>query len=490
MTKRKPLAGGRLKAPDKRRKRIKGQTLIFTVAQNNTKVHDKFWASLINLVEERDAKLIVGKTRYNKAAYKKFGLPSADPHEDDGLWWDSRLEPYFDANSVQVAKDLVWCGELDILPTAVNPLSGFAGYSRSASSIIPHTKVALQSVPRMKGEQPKFLMTTGAVTLRNYIQRKAGQKAEFHHVFGALLIEFNKKGQWFPRNLIADERGEFYDLDRKYTPTGVTEGHSLEGINYGDIHEEHEDPAVAEGAWYGEGSMLNVLRPKYQFVHDLSDFARRNHHNIADPYFMARQRALGRESVRDELLGSARFLERIARPDTTTVVVESNHDQALQRWLSEPHGRTDPANAADWHRWNAYIHDRIAEGEEPFVYRHVVGGALTTYARERTIFLREDESFEICRKGNNPGIECGMHGHRGPNGARGSAASMRSFGKRTNRGHAHTPSIVDGDWTAGVMAKLDLRYNKGPSSWAHLSIGTYANSKRTILLQRGKEWRA
>lgn len=484
MTKRKPIAGGRLRAPDKRRKRISGQTLIFTTAQNNTRVHDKFWQSLMHLVEERGARLVIGQTHYNKSGYQ-----NANAENGDGLWWDERLVPHFDPHSMQVAKDLVWCGELDILPTAERPMSGFDGYSRNASSIIPHMRVQLKSVPRMRGEDPKFLMTTGTVTLRNYIQRKAGQKAEFHHVYGALLVEFNKKGQWFARQIIADEKGEFYDLTRHYTPDGVTDNHRVEALNYGDIHEEHEDAAVAEGAWYGTESMLNVLNPRYQFIHDLTDFARRNHHNVDDPYFMAQQRVRGAERVLEELQNSARFLEKIARPDTQTVVVESNHDQALERWLRDPRGRIDPVNARHWHEWNAHIHAEIEEGREPFVYRHVVRGALTSYARERTRFLREDESFEICARGRNPGIECSMHGHRGANGARGSTTGMRSFGKRTNRGHGHSPSILDGDWTAGLMCILALRYAKGPSSWAHATIVTYPNSKRCMIVQRGKEWR-
>lgn len=482
---RKPRFAGRLKAPDKRRKRIRGQTLIFTTAQNNTFVHDKFWKSLMHLADERGAKIVVGKSRYNKN-----GFQNATAENEDGLWWDTRLEPYFDTASMVVAPDLIWCGELDILPTAERPLSGFDGYSRNASSIIPHVKVQLKSVPRMRGEDPKFLLSTGTVTMRNYIQRKAGQKAEFHHVFGALLVEFNKRGRWFARQLIADEKGEFYDLDKKYTPEGFTSGHRVEALNYGDIHEEHEDAAVAEGAWYGAESMLAVLNPKHQFIHDLTDFARRNHHNVDDPYFMAEQRAKSQERVVEELHNSAGFLERIARPDTITVVVESNHDQALETWLRDPRGRTDPANARHWHEWNAHIHAEIEEGRHPFVYRHVVRGALTSYAKERTRFLREDESYEICKRGRDPGIECGMHGHRGANGARGSANGMRSFGKRTNRGHGHSPNVLDGDWTAGVMCKLDLRYAKGPSSWAHATIVTYPNSKRCMIVQRGKEWRA
>ena len=119
MTKRKPIAGGRLKAPDKRRKRVRSQTFILTTAQNNTFVHDKFWKSLMHLVEERNATLLIAKTRYNKAAYRKAGgQPAAGIGDDDAeLWWDKRLEPYFSTTSTQLARDLVWCASTDTAGT-------------------------------------------------------------------------------------------------------------------------------------------------------------------------------------------------------------------------------------------------------------------------------------------------------------------------------------------------------------------------------------
>jgi hypothetical protein len=62
------------------------------------------------------------------------------------------------------------------------------------------------------------MYTTGACTLRNYINRKAGQVATFHHVFGALYVEVAEDGKWFVRQIMADDSGAFYDLDVYYTP--------------------------------------------------------------------------------------------------------------------------------------------------------------------------------------------------------------------------------------------------------------------------------
>ena len=101
----------------------------------------------------------------------------------------------------------------------------------------------------------------------------------------------------------------------------------------------------------------------------------------------------------------------------------------------------------------------------------------------RSRFIGEDESVLI------NGIEYGMHGHLGPNGAKGSPKNFRQIGRRVNHGHTHTAGIIDGVWTSGVLGKLDMGYNRGPSSWSQTNILTYPNAKRTLITQVGKKWR-
>jgi hypothetical protein len=72
----------------------------------------------------------------------------------------------------------------------------------------------MKSVASVKSDPTKFNWTTGTVTLRNYIQKKAGQKAEFHHCYGALLVEVDSTGAWGVRQLLADEL-EVYDPERR-----------------------------------------------------------------------------------------------------------------------------------------------------------------------------------------------------------------------------------------------------------------------------------
>lgn len=471
----RPVAAGVVSAPDKRRRALAGKRFVFTTAQNNTYVHAGFFESLMHFIKARDAQLVVSTITYNKSGFQN------GTKDDDKLWYDPLIEPYVINDSRKVAEGLIFCGELDILPTAVSPLSGFENYTQEASGIIPHTKVQMQSLPRMKGFPERFIYTTGSITLRNYIQRKAGQKAEFHHVFGALYVEVDEDGDWFARQLVANEDGVFHDLNECYTPAGVTDGQVL-AITWGDIHLEKMDPQVFKAAW-GDDSMLSELKPSFQFFHDLTDFRARNHHNIRDPFFLAEMYHNDIGNVERDLHRCGSFLSYVTRMGNKAVVVDSNHDQALERWLREADIRSDPENAEFFHRANMMIHMNIKKGVKDF---NVFQWAVTADGMipSDTIFLSEDDSFIVA------GIEQGMHGHRGPNGARGNPRGFRTIGRKVNIGHMHSAGIFDGVYVAGVSGMLDMDYNKGPSSWSHSHILTYANGKRTIITMKKGKWRA
>jgi hypothetical protein len=97
----------------------------------------------------------------------------------------------------------------------------------------------------------------------------------------------------------------------------------------------------------GWPSLVNQLRPNFEFFHDLSDFAPRNHHNIKDSFFRFDLHFKGfkKDNVAYALQGCAAFLTAVHHPESQQVVVESNHDQALVKWIKTADFRTDPENA-------------------------------------------------------------------------------------------------------------------------------------------------
>lgn len=482
----RPVAAGALNNAVENWKVLPGKRFILTSAQNNTFPHKNFLASLEQAAEDLEATLLVSKYAYNKNGFKAAGNNNEvreDKAANSDLHYDPAFEKYFlNENVFLHSRDsrFAFMAEINILPTADFPLSGFAETVTALELngvAIGHAKITAESVPAMKGEIVRRMYSTGTATLKNYIQQKAGQKAEALHNFGALLVEFDDDGEFFVRQLeTMDDSGAFYDLNTHYSPSGAVPviGHVL-ALQYGDIHAEKLDHLCAAASWGDSSSLLDVLRPRYQIVHDVHDFTSRNHHNRASGVFLAKQYAAGRDKVQDDLIDTGRVLEAMEREYSQTVIVESNHDLALSRWLDDPKCdiKSDPANGALYHRLNAAIYQAIEDGDETF---NVLDYALRQVAGcdFSAVFLTTDQSFKIA------GIECGAHGHNGINGARGNPKGFRKLGKM-NTGHTHTASIYGGVYTAGVAGSLDMGYNIGASSWTQTHIITYANGQRTLI---------
>lgn len=477
-------------------KKDKHHTFILTCAQNNTDIHLPTWVNLLALAKYEGAKVFVSTFLYSKRGLgaindkARVGRKSGAGDIREEIWFAPNITPFINNDRVEIANGLVWCGELNILPTAARPLTGLEVYTGRASMVAPHVTVAMESIATVGGDGAKLNYTTGTVTQRNYIQRKEGFKAEFHHSYGALLVEVAENGSWFCRQLMADSEGTIYDLDRCVKDGKVTKGHRVEAITMGDVHVDNIDVVVETATW-GRGGLVDVLKPRHQFIHDVLDMSRRSHHKVKDPYAMMKQFAQGRESVADEVRDVGAFLKRIKRKDCLTVVVDSNHDRALDRWLTENDGRYDPVNADYWgllnHWKTSYI---MANKEGP----DMLGLALTMpepdfEKKHNVLFLASDTSFTICPSSHG-GIECGMHGDRGANGTRGSLRQFARLGRRSNIGHSHTAGIYQGAWQSGTNSLLKLDYNHGPSAWTHSDIITYANGKRAIITFHKGAWRA
>lgn len=473
---------------------------LFTSVQNNTKVFEPFYENLLALADHYKARIFMARYFYIKqglgARGDKADIVSKKQKEGQGeFWFDSRLIDKIEDRRVRIAPGLVWCGEFNTLPTAVNPLSGMETYTGRDTAIFPHSKMSMQSIVSLKHEPTKFNYTTGSITQRNYIQRKAGIKADFHHCYGALLVEVNSEGSWWVRQINADNTGRIYDLDLKVECGEVTSGHRVEAITWGDCHMIRLDEGVERAGWKADDSMTKVLRPRYQFLHDVLDFRSRNHHERKDPFKQLTRHVEREECVRSEVeytLGKVLELSRIAHEaaggDCQSVVVDSNHDRALERWLRESKWKTDPINM-EFYLESALAKVRsIKERDATFhMIRHWANqmGANAPYIT----YLDEDESFLICEDSHG-GIECGMHGHLGPNGSRGSINNFKKMGRKANIGHSHTAGIVEGIYQAGTSSELDLGYNVGPGSWSHSHIVTYPNGKRAIITMWRGKWRA
>lgn len=462
---------------------------LFTTAQNNTELNKPVWENLQALAAHYDARICVATYTYDVSSYGERSVKRGKfkPRVGD-LWYDPSIEPHVSDERVIVAPGLIWCGEMNTLPTAVRPLSGLESYTGRASGIFPHAKIALESVASGKREGTKLNFTTGTITQRNYIAKKAGLKAEFHHGYGALLVEVDHEGSWWCRQLNADSEGELYDLTLRANKGKVTDGHRVEAITWGDIHCDTLEEEVLRLQWTDKDSMGKVLRPRHQFMHDVLSFSSRNHHESRNPHARFMRFIEGQDDVLKELKDVSRFLSfDSALDECQTVVVDSNHDNAMTRWLREADYKTDHVNAIFFLQAQLRMYESIADRDRNF---HLLEWALRkTGVGPYVKFLRPDESYIICPDANG-GIECGMHGHLGVDGSRGGLGQFARMGRKTNTGHSHRAEIRDGAYCAGITGNLDQGYNQGPSTWTRSHIVTYRNGKRAIVTCWKNRWRA
>lgn len=454
---------------------------LLTSAQNNTYVNEAVWKSMQALAFHYDAAIMVGTYSYNTNAYGKLAVKAGKKHDKQAeLWFDERLKEHIVDSRVELGGGLVWCGEMNILPTAEDPLSGLETYSHRKSAIFPHSKLAMRSIATMRGEGTKMNYTTGTVTVHNYIQKKAGLKAEHHHSYAALLVEVNSNGNWWVRQVGADDKGRMQDLD--VVADGdkeVTTGNPIEAITWGDLHATVAD----EQAVMASFSMLDSLKPRFQFLHDVMEGVTTNHHTFKDPHARFKNYTRGLDRLELELEDTIALIQLYQRPNCKGFIVDSNHDSPwILRWLREHDYRKDPANAVMFLKTQLAVYSAIAADDKAFhVLEHLVSHELPGFK-----FLRTDESLTICNKK----IECGMHGHLGANGARGNPQSLSKVGRRANTAHTHSAGIYNGLYVAGTSSRLDWEYAKGPSSWSHSHILTYPNGLRSIITIYEGKYRA
>jgi hypothetical protein len=500
---KKPIAGGdtkgfstTTKAPLPPKGVVK--RYICTSAQNNTFVHKEFFEALMLLVDHYDAELLVGTYSYNLNAYGpsaiKYGthLSKTEGTYDKEPWFDPLISEYINDKSLELGPGLVWCGEMNIMPTAVNPLAGLETYSHRKSAIFPHAKLAMRSIATMQGEGTKLNYTTGTVTLKNYIQKKEGIKAEQHHKFGALVVEVDHKGYWAVRQIgWSDSTKNLQDLDVLVQDGKVTTGNSVEAITWGDLH----GTAAEEWVVNLSQEILDTLRPKYQFLHDVMEGASTNRHVIKhapDAHYGYNRWLRGLHRVDEEMKRTADVIRKYLRPWCETVVPDSNHDGWwLRSWLLRYDYRYDPANAELFLDLQKWFYEQIKENTAKGLTHKEIN--LTAYAfakfgiTEKDIkFLLPDESFTILNKR----IECGCHGHLGINGGFGTPEKLAKVGRRMNTAHTHSAGIWDGLYVAGTSSKLVWSYNWGFSSWSHSHVITYRNGQRAILTMWENKWRA
>lgn len=452
----------------KRKLRKGAKCYLITAAQNATPVQKEWWDVLLNIAADRDAELLVIPLRY-KNATSRWTASQANKE-----WYAKEVQPYLWNVRQPLHPKLTLLADIKIQPTASDPLVGQEAISLAASAIFGHTKLQMKPVATPASRMAKVMTTTGACTLENYSDTRVGRIGQFHHSFSAVLVEVCGK-RFHLRHVHFDKKTKSAtDLDKRYYTGHVEKAPRPAAISMGDTHVRAIDPLV-ERATFGPGGMIERLNPKHVIWHDVLDSYLSSPHHELDPFIGVAIAKTG-QRVEDEVNEAIDFIAERTTGDRVSVIVGSNHNDMLGRWLKRTDWKKDPLNAPFYLR----VASRVAEianlqkkgADYPDPFAVLVADRKLKNVR----VLDEDESFML------RDVELGMHGNRGPNGARGSTRNLRRIGVKSIKGHDHTPTIDEGCYSNGTSTLLRLDYNKGPSSWLQAHTVLHDDGKRQILI--------
>lgn len=454
---------------------------VVTSAQNATPIHKKAWKTLLNYCKVNKAQLLVVPYRYKNPTSR--WSQKAKSHD----WWAVDLAPYIIGHRVSLTPHILLLADIMVQPTADRPLNGLESMTGEDSAIIGHPKLEMTTIATPQQKFPKLLTTTGSITVKNYIESKAGKKGEHHHTFGAALIEVD--GSHFHlRQLNIKNDGSFCDLLTEYSGDKIRKYDRVPALVMGDTHVEVIDPGVVNATFKDSDSIIKILKPETLVWHDVFDGQSINHHERNSFFNEYVKFQSGRRNVERELNRTFDFIDDVTPSNVKNIFVPSNHNGFLREWVENVDPRKDVENVVFWAESIQALKDpklayQSASGPVvPDLFAFWGKKKLKTVKQAK--FLNRGESFLI------QNIEVGYHGDRGPGGSRGSRQGFRKIGVKSIIGHTHAPGIMDGAYQVGTSSRLDLTYMSGsPSNWLHTHCIIYPNGKRCLINIINGKWR-
>lgn len=447
----------------------KHKRFVVTTAVVGCPVHEGFLDSIQTYCKRKDAMLLV--------------LPAADPSSAGDWNLDSDLgSQSIVMGDLPLNSNLFLCS-IKQSAKQIDPTTGLDRIGqRNGSFIYASPKQRLKFMPVSNVKHPHAEMTTGAITLpryysfditEKYMSERTAYIANHDHVIGAIIVEIVDKNRYHFRQIQANSSGSFVDLGDHYSGNKVTKMYA-EALNMGDWHSGETDPS-AKQTWK---EVVELVKPKKLFVHDGFNGLSINPHEEFAQIRRAILAENGLLNLRTEIVGFAQDLDEMAswKPIEEIIVVKSNHDIFLDRWLQNGKYVTDANN----YTIGVELANAMVKGLNPLKYGVEQAGLK---AKDKVRWLNIDEDYFIAK------IQCGAHGHKGPKGSRGTLASMeKSYGQSVT-GHAHGPEILRGAWQNGTSTYLKLSYNEGPSDWVHSSTIIYPNGMRQLINSFEGNWR-
>lgn len=450
---------------------------LCTWAQAETEVHKEFFENMKAYAKHIGAEIIVSCGRYrNPSSLEKSKELKAK--EKNKSVWSSELRNYLYASRVDLNNMLTVLCDVKIQPTNMYPINGINGFTGIKTSIVPHPKVQLKSLPVLKDYPQKLVLSTGACTVENYTDTRIGKKGEAEHEFGFVIVEIVNENDFYVRQVQADDSGRFYDLNY-CVDKGVVidtfkskEDFGYPFIVWGDLHLSQEDEQVVKLA----RKLTNALQTENVILHDLFDGNSVNPHSEKDPFRMLEKECNQEDDLENEIANMRTWLT-VAESTlkwSTIHVIASNHNDFLDRFLKN----------VDWRKSrNKKLYLELSYIKSRGLAPKGMVNYLIDEFFNRPDIKRRIKTYEYGASLRIKDWELGLHYDKGVNGSRGSIGQFKDLSTKTIGGHGHSAQRFGGAIMTPTLTKLQLDYNKDSlSSWVQGVTQGYPNGKASQII--------
>ena len=438
------------------KKKIRGKKrfVISSVLESPAPVFEPFLKSIQNYCKVNNAELLLFSSD------SKYGNIDPIVPQESIIFGDDDIK----------LNNNLFLSTIKLSPKQIDPSTGLIRLARNNGSFIfgsPKQRLVYKPTGMNNNKIPTCLMTTGSISKphyegKKYIQKRTDKLAELDHIVGAVVVEIEDNNHFHFRQIQSDNSGGFFDVDKYYLKDKVT-SKNASALVLGDWHSGETSPIVREATY----ELQKQIKADHAVIHDGFDGKSINHHeanNIVQKSIRAKNNEL---SLEDELINYANDLNELCEHFKDVVLVKSNHDDFLNRYLQNGTYIADPQN----HYISLTLAKWLIEGKDPL--QEYITPLLKK--PKNVIWLELDEEFYI------EDVLVSEHGHIGANGSRGSISNIEKTTFKATIGHSHTPQILRQIFQVGTSTGLRQSYNKGASSWANTHNIIYQGGSRTLI---------
>lgn len=365
--------------------------------------------------------------------------------------FDPRLEAHLDKFVTEFSfNDYLMAFDAQLNPQQVNPLTGLDRIKnkdsrvQNTSLIVAHSKQMYEPKASGNNLRPRVLYSTGCITKPEYLNNRVGRIAKEDHELGGLIVEI-KNNKYFIRPVQFDTNGTFVDLGNRYYPSGKVVKERAEFISIGDEHAGHHTPELRRTLH----DILRHLNPKAIGRHDIFDGTSINPH-MKDNLYVKSKLPKHFQSIKNELDMAKEVIFDVIphiSKDCKIYMIDSNHHDFLERYLKSGKYIYDSINYDIAHRMIVMKLD----GKNPLKEYLDPNGKM--------IWLNTNQDLYI------EGFQVNVHGHVGPDGARGGNINLEKVYGKVMKAHDHKIVKRYGLISCGHFSSNRHGYNNGPSTW-------------------------